>query len=389
MINLEKSIIPEKGQTKPRILVVGPGQNQVGGVATFIEILLSSPFLHENYDLIRLDTTRTQEDLGLENRFSIMNLTYLISQIYTFVRIAISEHPRLVHLPVTSGLAFWKAAIFILIGQIFGMKIVAHLHGGMFDQYYRKSIPLERRLIGWVFHRADVVIALSERWRRFLLEEIRPDIHVEVISNTVDLMFAHALNQANNDVIQKEKIILFLGSLGKRKGVFDILKAIPLVCINHPDARFFFAGDEEIRGVKLQIDQICQDNCLADKVQFLGRVTGHAKLELFQRAMIYILPSYGENLPYSLLEAMAVGLPIITTPVGAIPEIIKDDRNGFLIQPGDYEMLAKDIVIILNDTALRDRMFCANVEVIKRRFLPEMVMQQFNNIYSQLIFTGK
>jgi glycosyltransferase involved in cell wall biosynthesis len=114
-------------------------------------------------------------------------------------------------------------------------------------------------------------------------------------------------------------------------------------------------------------------------------VTGQAKIELFQKAMVYILPSYGENLPYSLLEAMAVGSPVIATPVGAIPEIIEDGQNGFLIQPGDHTALAERIVNLLDDPELREKMSKENSKTIINRFLPDMAMTQISDIYQGII----
>jgi glycosyltransferase involved in cell wall biosynthesis len=374
----------KEAKEKPCVLVFGPGSEEGSGVATFNNILLSSRRLQKIYQMVHLDTVRNQEDIGLGNRLSFRNLRYLIRHLYEFVGIAIRMRPKILHLPVTSGLAFWKSALLILLGKIFRMKTVTHLHGGMFDQYYRKRSPVMKKLIGWVFHQADVVIALSKRWKRFLFEEVRPDLQVEVVSNTIDLLFAQAIEQGIDISQRQEKDILFLGSLGHRKGVFDILEAIPLVCDKHPDARFLFAGEEEIRGEKSHIDQVRREKQLGDNIQFLGMVTGREKLELFQRCMIYILPSYGENLPYSLLEAMAVGLPVITTPVGAIPEVVEDGHHGYIIEPGDHVTLAKRIIKILDEPELRESMSQANINTIKDRFLPDAVMVKFDEIYRWL-----
>ena len=379
----------EDRDQKPAVMIIGPDQNQVGGVSTFIKILTSSQTLKRDFDLVLLNTARRQRDLGLENKFSILNLSYMFRQTVEFIKIAIRRQPKLVHIQFTSSLSFLKGAAFALLGQGFRMKAIGHLHGGRFDKYYRQSGFIQQKFIGWVFHRMDVIIALSERWRRFILEEIRPDINVRVIHNTIDPMFAQALNDMNNDLSKKEKIVLFLGALGTRKGVYDILKAIPLVHDEEPDALFLFAGEEESRGEKTRIDQFCKDGSLCDNVQFLGNITGQAKLELFERAMLYILPSYGENLPYALLEAMSVGLPIITTPVGAIPEIIREGRNGLMIQPGDYKTLAKCIVMLLHDSDLREKMSHENIETIRENFLPEAAMGLFNNLYRQLILDDK
>lgn len=72
--------------------------------------------------------------------------------------------------------------------------------------------------------------------------------------------------------------------------------------------------------------------------------------------ILYILPSYAEGLPCALLEAMAAGLPVVSTSVGSIPEVVEDSINGFLITPGDFTSLAEKIVVLANDRALRQTM---------------------------------
>jgi glycosyltransferase involved in cell wall biosynthesis len=368
----------------PRVLVVGPGPTQIGGVTTFIQILISSPTVAEKYELIRLDTTRLPGHLGLESRFSLLNLRYLLVQTIQLIIVILRKRPYLMHLPVTSLWSFWKATAYILIGRMLGVKVVAHLHGGVFDQYYRQSSKQVKWLIGWSLSRADIVIALSRQWQRFLIEEVRPDLHVEIVRNTVDVMFAQALKQYRDSCNVCTNEVLFVGGLGQRKGVFDILQAVPIVRAIQPDVIFVFIGGEAARGDRDEIDRRCEEAGLEGAVRFLGPVTGLAKLQLFQRATLFILPSYGENLPYSLLEAMAVGLPVITTPVGAIPEIIEDGHHGFLIQPGDYATLARRIIQLLEDKSLRQRMGLANRLLIQNSYQPDVAMTQLIAIYDQL-----
>ena len=370
---------------KETVLVVGPGPGQVGGVATFIGILTTSPVITEKYRILRLDTTRSAQDLGLENRLSLTNINYLLRQIIQFIVVNTREKPGLIHVQVTSGLAFWKAGIFILLGRMFGAGTVAHLHGGMFDKYYAACRPWTKKWIGRVFASTDMVVALSEKWRQFLLAEVRGDLRVEIASNPVDSLFAEALEAGRSAVDAEKKYILFLGSLGKRKGVFDILQAAPAIFEKHPDARIIFAGAEESRGEKQRIDELCREKKLDEKVTFIGVVTGKEKVNLFQSAMIYILPSYGENLPFSLLEAMSLGLPIVTTPVGAIPEIVKDGENGFLVEPGDVCALASSVDRLLSDVPLRRAMSAANRARIKADFMPDDSMKQMDKIYDRAL----
>jgi glycosyltransferase involved in cell wall biosynthesis len=88
-------------------------------------------------------------------------------------------------------------------------------------------------------------------------------------------------------------------------------------------------------------------------VDQLGPVALAERVAYFQRADIFILPTYAEGLPIAVLEAMAAGLPIITTPVGGIPELIEDGVDGLLIQPGDVQALAARIALLLGDAELR------------------------------------
>lgn len=370
---------------KEAVLVVGPSLGQVGGVSTFIEILNTSTVITEKYRILRLDTTRSVQDLGLENRISLTNLNYLARQIVQFIVMNLREKPALVHVQVTSGLAFWKSAIFIILGKIFGAGTVAHLHGGMFDKYYASCRPWVKKWIGRVFASSDIVVALSEKWRQFLITEVGGELKVEIVLNPVDNLFAEAMEAKQSAADTGKKDILFLGSLGKRKGVFDILQAAPAIFEKHPDARIVFAGAEESRGEKQQIDELCREKKLDEKVAFIGEVTGKEKVNLFQSAMIYVLPSYGENLPFSLLEAMSLGLPVVTTPVGAIPEIVKDGENGFLVKPGDVHALASSVNRLLSDEPMRRAMSAANRARIKADFMPDDSMKQMDKVYHQVL----
>ena len=370
--------------SRPRVLVVGPGPGQVGGVTTFIQILMSSRLVADKYDLIRLDTTRAAEDVPSAGRLSLRNASYLLSQACRLVLVAIRQRPVVMHLAVTSGWSFWKGCAFLLIGRAFRMRSVAHLHGGSFRDYYWKCPRPVRHLIGWVLRRADVVIALSEQWQRFLLDEVRSDLHVVVMPNTVDTPFAAAVKQDDYASRQSGNVVLFVGRLGRAKGVFDILRAVPLVLASHEDAVFIFAGGAHEAGILEEMERHSVEAGLGNAVQFLGEVTGQAKLDLFRRATLFVLPSHGEGLPYALLEAMAVGLPVITTPVGAIPEIVEDGHHGFLIQPGDHAALAKRIIQLLEDEPLGQRMELANRQLIRDSYLPDMAMSQLVAIYDHL-----
>ncbi len=103
-----------------------------------------------------------------------------------------------------------------------------------------------------------------------------------------------------------------------------------------------------------------------------------------QAARIYLLPSYNEGLPMSVLEAMAAGLPVITTPVGGIPEAVTDGVEGFLVQPGDVDALAGRLAQLLRDDALTQQMGAAARRKIEQTFSAEAILPHIDALYAGL-----
>ncbi len=123
----------------------------------------------------------------------------------------------------------------------------------------------------------------------------------------------------------------------QKKGVYDIIEAAKR--IENPNVVINLYGDGELE----IFEKLIQENNLQDKVKIKGWISGEQKNKAIKESDIYILPSYNEGLPMSILEAMACGLPVISTPIGGIAEAVKDGVNGYLIQPGDYEALTEKI----------------------------------------------
>ena len=104
---------------------------------------------------------------------------------------------------------------------------------------------------------------------------------------------------------------------------------------------------------------------LSGNVRFLGWVGPEQRDQILKEADIFILPSYNEGLPMAILEAMAWGLPIITTPVGGIPEVLIQGQNGLLVEPGNVNQLSKSIQYLMQDMALRQSMGKCSRETAK------------------------
>jgi glycosyltransferase involved in cell wall biosynthesis len=167
----------------------------------------------------------------------------------------------------------------------------------------------------------------------------------------------------------------------ERKGIFDLLEAIKIVSRNNKKVRLILCGEGKIEDVRKYILKLG----IQDYVLTPGWVNGEQKKEILSNGYIFVLPSYIEAFPMSLLEAMAEGLPIITTSVGGVNDIIDDSIEGFVIQPGDIEMLVKKIELLLKEESLWIKMSNAALDKVSSKFSQEKTLYQLNTIYLTLI----
>ena len=280
-------------------------------------------------------------------------------------------HPeiKILHVQGASNASFWRKRIFIYIAKWFDKKVVYHMHGGGFGDFSRKHPQAVKRLL----EKCDVVIALSDYWKSFFESELHFK-NVVVVKNVI----AEPVINPNKTTCFS---LLFLGLLGQNKGIYDLLD-----CLNEHKSVFsgklklFVGGNGEIS----KVTQIISKYGLSDIVSFEGWVSGDKKIELLNKVDAYILPSYHEGLPISILEAMSYSLPIISTNVGGIPEILKNGENGFIMSPGDKDAMYRAILELMNNEKLRLDMGKASYSKVQEH-MPGFVERQLSDLYRSLL----
>jgi glycosyltransferase involved in cell wall biosynthesis len=152
-----------------------------------------------------------------------------------------------------------------------------------------------------------------------------------------------------------DRAVLFVGRLSAPKGIHDLFDAVPQVLARHPEAKFVLVGVAESDALEPVIRAEVERRGIAPRVTFLGALAGAQKAAAFVSAQMVVLPSWTEGFPLVIPEAMAAGLPVIATAVGAIPDFVQDGEDGFLVAPRDPRALADRICRLLEDEGLRRR----------------------------------
>lgn len=250
----------------------------------------------------------------------------------------------LLHIHMSERLSVVRKGILVHLGKAFGVPVVLHLHGADFADYCR-SLPAARlekvrKMVG----KADAVVTLGKFWHDFVRDELHVDPQrITILHNAVP--GPEAVTERSNTTCR----FLFLGVVCERKGVPTLLSALAEPCMAQLDWTMDIAGNGEVEFYKSEAMRLG----IAHRVRFLGWMDEQGAKRLLEQSDVLVLPSRNEGLPMAILEAMAYGLPIVSTPVGSIADAVVDSDNGFLTPVGDGRSLATALSSLAADASLR------------------------------------
>lgn len=326
------------------VAFLAPTPPPVMGPSIATEIVLRGP-LPRDFRIHHIDTAdrRGLETLG---RIDVANLWNAVRTAARLVWTLSLHRPRLVYIPISqTRIGYLRDSIYFVIAWLFRRRIMLHLRGAAFGDFYRTSGPLLRAWIRCTLRRADGVIVLGESLRG-LFEPFVSKERIHVVPNGEDFPEFENLGR---DYQERDSFhVVYLGNLIPLKGVDDLLRAAPAVLARHPGTRFTFAGawrSDEFRG---WAENFAREKSLAS-VRFAGPVDRAAKTALLREADLFVFPSTREGHPWVIVEALAAGLPIVSCDAGCIRESVLDGRNGRLVPMRDPETLASTINDLLAD----------------------------------------
>lgn len=230
----------------------------------------------------------------------------------------------------------------------------------------------------------DRIVSISEGIRQVLLAEGLEPEKVQCIHSAVRWEEYQAA--ANRDWFDKEfkipakaPVIGVIAQLIPRKGHRYLLEITPLLCALFPHLKILFFGQGPLRA---ELEAYITGHDLSDVVRFAGFRNDMPRILSCLDLVVH--PALTEGLGVSLLQAAAAGVPVVATRTGGIPEIVHDDVNGSLVEPGDTRQLYEAITGILGDREKALRFGKAGRDLVKRQFSVDRMVEQYLGIYRQL-----
>ena len=311
-----------------KVITVATSSRTRGGITSVINAYRKTP-LWTDWNMVWIETHI--------DRSKIAKLRILIKSIFIFLYHLPSTD--LVHLHFSEPVSAIRKLLFVFLTKFFGKKLLVHFHAFSTDTSIRGRFSFAYK---YIFRRANKVIVLTNYWREEIIRKW------PFLANKLIIVY-NPCTQVKPMIVERQKTILFAGTVNQRKGYQDLIKAFASVKNNHPDWKLVFAGNGEIEAAK----QLAISLHIETSIEFLGWVNGTKKDMAFRQSSIFCLPSYAEGLPMAMLDAFSYGLPVITTPVGGIPDFLTDSQNALMFQPGDIMALSNCLNKCISDQALR------------------------------------
>lgn len=353
-----------------KVVVFGPSLDALSGVSTHVRMLTASD-LARDYELLHFQVGsegRRENALQKLMRFALSPLHLAL--------LLLRSGAEVVHINASlDAKSYWRDLAYWAVAKLLGRRVVNQIHGGAMPQNFFRG----NAVLTWVLRRflvsSDAVTVLSSaELSAYRVFDAR--IRVHLVPNAIDPV--GLADQQRRYNAQGPLKLAYVGRLVRTKGLFEIVDA--LAKLKRAGHRFTLAIAGEGRDLG-ELMAACERDDLGDRVQFLGSVFGAGKCRLLLDSDLFVFPSYMEGLPYSLLEAMAAGCVPITTPVAAIPDVMRDGEHGVFVPVKNADALARAVAALDNDRERLKRMAEAARRRVMEQYTVARLAAEFRRLY--------
>lgn len=380
---------------KKNLLIIGSFPPPYHGSAIYLKKLKNLLIKENDLTVFSIDISDKRNDLTNLGKFDLQNVIAGMRSLFQLVYYLLFKKPEIVYIPISQNKwAYFRDGLFILASSLLGAKVLIHLHGSYFLEFYKKSNKLYKKFIDLTMKNVDGAIVLGEKLK-YIFEHWLPKEKVFVLPNFVEPP-RNLENASDLDINKRENTvrITYLGNLSESKGLFDLLEAVKIIKNRHINIEFIvniaglfrtdpFTGLSGEKHREKFNDYVKSLNGL---INYLGQITNEReKYNLLMQSDIFVFPSWHEGQPLVILEAMACGLPIISTKdVGVIDETVIDGVNGILVEKRNVEQLANAILKLVQDKDLRVKMGKESLRRFQEFYNPQKHIEKFKEILNSI-----
>lgn len=346
-----------------KILLISPLPPPYGGIANWSKMILDyAKDIGDKFENINIaPKKRSTEGRNIFDRVVISGFDMLKKKRELRLKIK-SFKPDVIHMTTSGSLAIIRDYILLKTAQKYDIPTVYHIHFGRTAEI-AKACSKEWKLFSKAMELATSVIAI-EKETYTAVKDLLPKINIELVSNPIN---TSELPVASN---RRAKSIVFIGWVVPQKGIDELVKAWNTVGMEYPDYELMIIGQ-----AKPEYLQILKSKVKVGNIKFVGELLHSDAMEVLSKSSVFVLPSYTEGCPYSVIEAMALKNTVVASSVGAIPEMLSDNC-GIVIEPRNVDAIVNGLRIALSNRE-------------KSRELAENAFDKVTTNYSQEIIYDK
>ncbi len=363
--------------TEKSILIFGKLPPPFIGPAVATKIILNSK-LKKHFCLIHFDLSHHQNITKL-GKASVRNILTPFLQYFKLIWYIFRFKPAIIYMPSQqSTIGYLRDVPFILISKLFGKKVVLHLRGANFLNWYGNCNKIVKWVIRQTQNMIDAQIVLGNNLH-LIFSPFMPEDKIYVVPNGANYNYSDI--SGINDKIN----IAFLGNYVLSKGIIDYIKSATMLSEEYNGhVNFLMSGHRMDATCDTEMNKLINSN---KKIQFInkGPLIGKKKMEYLQKSDIFVYPTYNDGHPWVIIEAMAAGLPIISTDQGAIIESVLDRENGFIVEQNNPKQIAEKIQFLIDHPKIRIEMGNRSRELYLKNFTEETLVENFRNVFNAVL----
>ena len=348
-------------------VMIGPTPSGSGGISSVIDQYQRNDF----FSVLNIRFLASwQNHSAVQKAFSIA------TNALTLIFWCLTRQVNLLHVHSATNISFFRKSLFCFIAILFRVPVIFHIHAGKFFHDYRERSFFYKKWVEFILKKSTSIVALSQYWSDEIATILKHSDNIEIIPNPIDLTLHNERPPRSGDKLR----LLFMGGLTREKGFFDLISAASKAKKKGLDIEVRCGGTGDIDAIQALIDA----EQLNDSIILLGWINGTQKIQELENADVFVLPSYFEGQPMSILEAMQADVLVISTTVGGIPDSIKNGHNGLLIKAGDVAALAAHIEHIYRNPEFGSSMVVEAKKLVESIHAPKAVLNKLKNLYKKI-----